>query len=458
MKRRMVGLMAVLALVATACGTDSTADTVAPETTATPETTAAPETTVATETTAAPETTAASDTTAPTETTVPAPQVLSECAADAPAVLRVWTDEARSTVMTEVAPGFTEETGVCVQVEILEFGQIRDQVGIAGPAGEGPDVFIGAHDWTGQLVADGAIDAIDLGAAAGDFVDVALDAFTYDGSLFAAPYATEAIALYYNTELSPDAPATWDEVVATCDALEGLENCVGVTGGAEVGDAYHHYPFLSAQGGYIFAYDPETGFDVSDVGLDSDGAIAGIQFLADQVESGIVGSVNYDTAKQLFLDGTEPFWMTGPWEVGALNDQTGVSWGVTKIPTMNGNTPAPFVGAQGIFLSAFSENKIVAQSFILDYLATEDGMRALYEADPRNPAHIAVLESIADDPVAAVFAASAEDGVPMPNIPEMGAVWDPLGANLLLVRTGDITADEAMTTAAAAVRTAVSGN
>ena len=33
------------------------------------------------------------------------------------------------------------------------------------------------------------------------------------------------------------------------------------------------------------------------------------------VDDGVIGSVNYDTAKNLFLEGSEPFWITGPWEL-----------------------------------------------------------------------------------------------------------------------------------------------
>jgi maltose-binding protein MalE len=419
-KRLSLSLLGVLALVAAACG-GGTADTTTTTTTAAPTTT----------------TTAATTTTAE------------------PIELLVWADEARTPVVTEVAAAFTEATGVIVNVETKEFGDVRDQMGTAGPAGEGADVFVGAHDWTGQLAADGVAEPIDLGAKAGDFEQVALDAFSYQGSLYAVPYATEAIAFYYNTDLVPEAPATWEELAAICAALDGIENCVGVPGGGDAPDAYHNYPFISALGGYIFAYDSATGYDPTDVGLDSAGAIAGVEFLAAQIEAGVVGSTNYDTAKALFLEGTQPFWMTGPWEVGNLRGQDVINWAVAKIPTIEGNAPAPFVGAQGFFLSAFSENPVVAQSFLLDYIATEDAQQALYEADPRNPAFTAVLDSLSDDPVAATFAASAADGNPMPNISQMGSVWDPLGQNLLLVRNGELEPAEAMTTAAEAVRAAV---
>ena len=427
MKQRSVALLAVLVLVLAACGGGGAGDT-----TVTADTGAT--------TTAAPVTTAEATTTT---------------AASADVNLLVWADEARTPVVEEVAAAFTEATGVTVTVETKEFGDIRDQMVTAGPAGEGADIFVGAHDWVGELAANGVAEPIDLGAKSGEFEQVAIDAFTYQGSLYAVPYATEAIAFYYNTDLVPEAPATFEELAGICAGLEGIENCVGVPGGGDAPDAYHNYPFVSALGGYIFGYDPASGYDTTDVGLDSEGAIAGITFLEEQIAAGVIGSTNYDTAKALFLDGLQPFWMTGPWEVGNLEGQTEINWAVAKIPTIGGNAPAPFVGAQGFFLSAFSENMVVAQSFLLDYIATAETQQALYDADPRNPAYTSVLEGLADNPVAATFAASAADGNPMPNVPEMGNVWTPLGEQIQLVRNGELAATEAMTAAATAVRGAI---
>ena len=428
MKRYSSSLLAVFVLVLAACGGGNAATT----------TTAG-----ATTTTAAAATTTAAEATTTT--------------AGATVELLIWADEARTPVIQEVAAAFTEATGVAVTVETKEFGDIRDQMVELGPAGEGADVFIGAHDWTGQLAVSGVAAPIDLGGKASEFEPVSLDAFSYAGDLYAVPYATEAIAFYYNTDLVPEPPATWEEIADICAGLADIQNCVGVPGGGDTPDAYHNYPFVSAMGGYIFAYDSATGYDPTDVGLDSEGAIAGVTFLQEQVDAGLIGATNYDTAKAFFMEGTEPFWMTGPWEVGNLNDQTTVNWGVTTIPTIQGNTPAPFVGAQGFFLSAFTENAVVAQSFLLDYIATQEAQQALYEADPRNPAFTAVLDTLSDDPVATTFAESAATGNPMPNIAEMSAVWAPLGENLQLVRNKELDATDAMTVAAQAVRDAVAG-
>lgn len=369
--------------------------------------------------------------------------------------LVVWTDEVRAPVVEEIAGAFGQATGVSVTVESKESGDIRERMLNAGPGGEEADIFIGDHDWVGELAATGVAEPVDLGAKADEFEQVAVEAFSYMGSLYAVPYATDTIAFYYNADLVPEAPATFEELAGICAGVDGIENCVGVSGGGDVPDAYHNYPFVSALGGYVFGYDSTSGYDPADVGLDGEGAIAGITFLEEQVAAGVVGPTSYDTARALFFEGTELFWMAGPWEIGNLEGQTALNWAVTQIPTIGGNAPAPFVGAQGFFLSAFSENKVMAHSFLLDYVATAETHQALYRADSRNPAFKSVRESLANDPVASVFAASAAGGSPVPNIPEMRSVWKPLGEQIQLVRNGQLPAREAMIAAASAVQAAV---
>ena len=422
-----LSLLVAFAMVLAACGTTE-GDTATDETT----------TTVAETTT----TTVAETTT----TTEAEPEPMIE--------LVIWADETRSSAIEEVIPAFEAETGVDVIVELVDFGSIRDQVGVAGPAGEGPDIFIGASDWVGELATNGTLEPMDLGGVAGDFTDASLTAMTFNGQLYALPYAVEAVAMYYNTDLVTDVPASLEEAAALCDDMDAITNCIGVAGGGDGTDAYHLYPFVSAAGGYIFALEDGI-YDATDVGLDSEGAIAGAEALAGFVADGSMASTNYDGAKNQFLEGTQPFWITGPWELGGLNDQDTVNWSVAKIPTIAGGTPAPFIGVQGFFLSSFSENKLVAQTFLLDFMATEDGMAALFAADGRPPVHNAIIAATADDAAIAAFGASAADGVPIPNIPEMGSVWGALGDNLLLLRNGEVDAATAMQTAATAVREAL---
>ena len=97
---------------------------------------------------------------------------------------------------------------------------------------------------------------------------------------------------------------------------------------------------------------------------------------------------------------------------------------IDPIPSAGGETAAPFVGVQGFYLSSQSKNALLAQEFLVNYLGTEEAQRALYEADPRIPAWSTLATEVSSDPIIAGFLASAQNGVPMPSIPEMGSVWD----------------------------------
>jgi maltose-binding protein MalE len=346
-----------------------------------------------------------------------------------PEKLVVWAEEKVAVALDPLVGAYEQAAGVDVEVVIYDFGSIKDDVLTAGPAGEGPDLFISPHDIVGEVATNGVVAPIDLGSIQSDIFDVGIAGFSYNGEVYGFPYATEAIAMYYNADLIDGVPSTWEEVKAACDAA-GTEICVGVHGGGGEGDAYHNHPFYGSDGGYIFKFD--GGFDPSDVGLDNASALASAEYLDSLVKNGTIASTGYGAAMTAFQEGRSLFWITGPW---ARGDAAAVNYGVGLIPAFDGSAATPFVGVRGMFISAFSEKKVLAQSFILDFFATVDVQAAMYAEDPRLPATkslFAIVET--EDPIAAQFAASAANGIPMPNIPEMGSVWGPVGDALLIIR------------------------
>ena len=389
----------------------------------------------------------APETTAP-ETPVVTPEPTAPPGAEE-GTLTLWVDETRASRVVELGEQFTAEFDVPIVVHQLGFGQIRDQLQLAGPAGEGPDIIIGAHDWLGQLVENGLLAPIDLGDKASSFDEVALTAFTYDGQLYGVPYATEALALYYNADLVPEAPETWDELKQT--ALD-LQEAGTVDQGFILmqGDPYHSYPILSGHGGYIFARDAEGNYDPSDVGLDSEGGLAYANELDSMVQEGILrADVDYGTMTSLFYGGRGAMMMTGPWELPNARE-SGINFAVAPLPEME-EAARPFVGAQGFMISADSPNGLLAQTFLTEFVATDAGMQLLFEADPRPPTWLPLAESI-DDPEIAVFAESASTGDPMPAIPEMSSVWGAWtdAINLIFQQSED--PETAMTNAAEQIR------
>jgi maltose-binding protein MalE len=364
--------------------------------------------------------------------------------------LVVWADNLRAPLMKSLTDQVLAETGICLDVQEVGFGDIRSKISLSGPAGEGPDIFIGAHDWLGELNANGVVAEIDLGAKAGQFFEPAVTAFQYEGKQLGVPYGTENIAMVYNTDLVPTPPTTLEELETIAQQLTD-EGTVTQALGVPPDDPYHFEPWLTSNGGYIFGV--ENGeYQACDVGLDSEGGVAALTWAKDLVDKGLLSpDVNLDTARQLFDQGQMAMIVTGPWDLPRFRDAA-VPYAVAAVP--EGLAAAsPFMGVQGFMINAFSENKLLAQSFLMDYVAADGFMQALFEADPRPSAWMAVREAT-EDPDLAGFTAAGEAAHPMPAIPAMNAVWDSWKAAIQTVFQGAATPEDAAKNAADQVRSA----
>lgn len=337
--------------------------------------------------------------------------------------LVIWTDEEREQAISDAAAAFEEETGATVTLVQKNFEDLRNDFIAQVPTGEGPDITVGAHDWLGALVAAGVVDTVDLGDKASEFEEVALQAMTYDGQLYALPYSLETIALVQNVDLvGEEAPASWDDMIAR-GLASGAERPFVINTNGETGDGYTMYGFQTSFGAPVFVQD-ESGSYTSEVAMGGAPGEAFASWLGANGSAGtgyISTTVDYDINNELFNSGQAPYTIQGPWAISAYPD---VNVAVNPIPSAGGQPAAPFVGVQGFYLSSQSKNALLAQEFLVNYMGTEEAQRALYEADPRIPAWSTLAEEVASDPIIAGFLASAQAGVPMPSIPEMGSVWD----------------------------------
>ena len=384
------------------------------------------------------------------------PLAVSSAQDDTPSLL-IWADETRAGVIEELGAAFEEEYGVDLVVQQVGFGDIRDQLRIAGPAGEGPDIIIGAHDWIGELVTNGLLAPVDLGDKTADFADVAIRAFSWDGELYGVPYAIENVGFFYNTDLVETPPATWDEVVEM--SREIMDSGAAEYGFVrQEGDPYHFYPIQTAFGGYIFGLDENGNYTADDVGVDNEGSIAALEFIQGLLKEGLMPSgLDGGAAEALFMDGQAAMYITGPWNIGKFKDE-GVPFAIAPIPAgPNGDPGRPFIGAQAFMVSAFSENPLLAQAFLTEFIASEDVQLALYEKGNRAPALLSAQEKV-EDPYLAALAEAGAVGMPMPAIPAMSAVWSAWGdAITLAMQDPDADAAELAQQAAEAIRAAAAG-
>lgn len=363
--------------------------------------------------------------------------------------ITIWADDTRAPILTELAESFQAEYGVGLIVE--QVADINDQFPIAAPAGEGPDILILAHDRIGGFFASGLLAPIDLGDKVDEFYPVAVDAFTYEGQLVGMPYAVENLAFFYNTDMIETPPTSWDELIEMGGALVDSGDATYAL--ALTGTTYDAYPLQTAFGGYVFGVN-ENGYDPTDVGIDSPGMIAAGDFIQENVDAGYISSsTDWDTAHLQFETGEVPFLMAGPWALDRLRE-AGVPYAITTFPAAE-QVGQSFLGVQGFAVNALSENVLLAQTFLTEFVATEEVMQELASAGNRPSALISVTS---DDPDIAAFGETGVDAVPMPAIPEMGSVWGSWGDSFTLIINGEQTAEEALTNGAAQIRDLIGGS
>src|SRR5699024_316852 len=146
------------------------------------------------------------------------------------------------------------------------------------------------------------------------------------------------------------------------------------------------------------------------------------QWLAAQGQAGTLNtSWEYDIVVEAFANGEAAYLLGGPWMLASFE---GVDVAVDPVPSAGGEPAQPFTGVQGFYVSAQSDNALLATDFLVNYMATEEAQIALYEAGDRTPALTAAADTVSEDPVAAGFREVGADAVPMPSIPEMGEVWN----------------------------------
>ena len=354
--------------------------------------------------------------------------------ADATTV-RIWTDKDRIAAVTKVANAWAASKGTTVEVVQKDFGSIRDNLKTV-QAETAPDVIVGAHDWIGELSANGSIVPLfPSSATAKQFPAYALDAFSYGTAvkkLYGAPVALENIALVTNTKLAK-VPTTWAQLQASALATKKkTKAAVGISvQQGSGGDAYHMYPLFSGLGGYIFGKNAAGNLDPSNIGIANPKFLKNAALIDQWNKLGLIrSSVDSSISQDLFLKGKTAFWFTGPWNLDLLK-KSGLKFQISAFPALVAGTKAvPFLGVQGFMVTKFAATHNVeslAKDLVSNYMMQSGPQLELALSNSRYPANLTAGKQVKDAGLRAFGAASA-GGVPMPNIPQMNSVWGDLGA------------------------------
>ncbi|MBD3943626.1 maltose ABC transporter substrate-binding protein [Microbacterium sp. NEAU-LLC] len=346
--------------------------------------------------------------------------------------LTVWVDPNRAEELKDIVAQFEADKGINVKLVQKEYGDTMKEDFIKqAPTGKGPDVIVGGSDWLGLFVQNGVVAPLELGDTADEYSDVAIRAMSYEGTTYGLPVSVENIALVRNSALADSTPATWDELIAAGQAVVAsgaAQYPVLVPSGPE-SDPYHLYPLQTSYGAPLFGTNPDGSYNPDDLLIGNPGGEEFAEKLVEWGQEGVLNTnITNEIARDEFAAGKSPYMLSGPWNLPAFKDG-GIDYAIEPIPQAGTEAGTPFVGVQGFFVSAKSDNALAANEFVVNYLGTEDVQLALYKAGGRPPAMTSAFEiASAEDPDVGAYGEVALAGVPMPAIPEMGAVWNYWGA------------------------------
>lgn len=351
---------------------------------------------------------------------------------EAGAELVVWESGGAIGEWTKWAAGeYTKKYGVPVTFEEVGHTDAPGKMVTDGPAGLGADVFAAPHDHLGQLVVGGLVLPNDFPEQyQKDFIGATIDGTTMDGELYGYPTSIETYGLFYNKDLVKQLPETWDQLFDQAKAFTDVnKNNYGFM--MEVSNFYFVYAFMGGYGGYVFG---DHNTNPNEVGLNNEGSVKAGEFL-NRIHKEILPlkdeDITYDIKQSLFNSGNLMFNLDGPWAVAGHRD-AGVNFGVMPFPKLdNGVVPTSFSGIRAFYVNAYSKYPDAA-ALLAQFMTSEELLLKRFEMTGQLPPVTALLDNptVKNDEVAAAFLEQASHAVPMPNIPEMVSVWDPMKAAL----------------------------
>lgn len=346
--------------------------------------------------------------------------------------------------LQEVGDRFAKDLGV--QVEVAHPDKITDKFVQAAATGNGPDIFIWAHDRFGEWAKSGLISEVKPSQATiSSVADFTWDAMLYDGKIYGYPLAMEAVSLIYNKDLIATPPKTFEEMVAI-DAELSKKGKKAILW--DYNNTYFSWGLFAGAGAYPFKK-TDSGYEISDTGVNNAGGNAAAGLIKNFIDQGLMPKgADYGVMDAAFNKGEVAMMINGPWAWSNLK-ASNINFGVAPLPSLNGKTSKPFVGVLAATINAASPNQDLAVEFLENYLMQVDGIRTMNNDVPLGAvANTEYMEELSANKNIQTTFLSASIGNPMPNIPEMGVFWSSMEAALKNITSGRQSVNEALDGAA----------
>ncbi len=371
--------------------------------------------------------------------------VLAGCAGGAPAEpetgdITVWLVGADTpqTARDYLKQTFeSENEGWTLTIEEKTWADVSDTYTAALSSNDSPDVVeVGNTQALGFADAGLFLDISDIQEQLGgsDLLPGLVEAGTYDGSLYAAPYYAGGRIVFYSPMMVDEVPATLDDYVAegvamTTDTVSGIY--------APGKDWYNALPYIWAYGGEIAVQDGDTW----DAQFSSPESLEGLNLLQTVYEDATVAPAdgNELMANIAFCNGEAGFISSPAWAAGNLTgawpwadddagqnsegcpDTYAADLGAFALPGLTAGETAPiFAGGSNVAVATKSAAPTKAKA-ALEIMLSEDYQKLLAEQG-LTPGIISAASALPDTPIAQAQAAALANSKGTPASPNWAEV------------------------------------
>ena len=294
--------------------------------------------------------------------------------------LVIWHVGSESQVQTilEISKEFTEKTGITITCQAISWGNAHSKY-LTSIAGEvSPDIGSMGLTWGIEFGELGAM--VDLKKEFPEEVKAMeekvfpglLKSTQVGGKVYGIPFDISEHIMYYRTDLIPNPPETWDELLAVLKELKLKDKGMVLDWGSL--DWIGYSPFLWQAGGHYY------NKDYTRVTLDSPEATVALNFMAQLYKEGVPKT--QVPLEQAMRTGDYPLAISGNWKIISLMagaPEIKGKWAISLLPKGPTGKRTAFIGGRIMGILSNSTMKPEAWEF-LKFLFKPENQIKIYEA------------------------------------------------------------------------------
>lgn len=345
--------------------------------------------------------------------------------------LLIWTDRTTVEYMESVAKSFNRDLGYDIEFSFRGLAPIDSASRLIQDGGSArvADVAEIEHDLLGRLVVSGGAmeNLVSADRIHNTFMQNAVNASKSEGVDYGFPVSFATTALFYNKDLLPKAPETFEEIIEFSQQFNNKkEHKYALLW--DIQNYYESRMFLTLYGAYEFG---NNGTNAKDIGISSEKAqqgLAAMKTLQVANNSNPNDMRNPQVRRGLFNEGKVAAIIDGPWAIKGYQD-SGINFGVVPMPKLEGQQPRTFSTVRLAVVSSYTQYPMAAQLFA-DYLSSEKMLRKRYAMTKAIPPIKSVMDEIivdTDEATSAIILQGFSSDA-MPSLPEMGFIWSPMAS------------------------------